>query len=405
MDMWELTDHDNGWIPDGTGTNLSEESERIYYLQDELGSIIKVIGENGKTSAHYNYDEFGRPLPERKFDQNWPGPDNTFGYTGYQYDVSSGLYYAQARYYMPEIGRFISEDPWPGDVAIPQTLNPYPYVLNNPLKYVDPLGLKPPHERGITINKHSRGPIANTTNSVIKKNTSNDTKYSQCPKGIADLEENIIYVGNIDSSYIPPNIGRRIASIGLGSWPIIGDIKDIQEVLTGYDIVAGEKLTWVDRGVTLVCVFLPIISGKLGREVLDEGVKLGKAALKNADEVIQRTRNTQNILQRFADEVNQAISGKGSVVGTKKHSLFKQKVDALGNPNLATEKTFLNGKEVRYGTKGGVRVDVIEYNPNGTVTVYDLKTGNATLTQSRITQIQNAVNPTNPSSVTVIQIK
>jgi len=32
MDMWELTDHDNGWIPDGTGTNLSEESERIYYL-------------------------------------------------------------------------------------------------------------------------------------------------------------------------------------------------------------------------------------------------------------------------------------------------------------------------------------------------------------------------------------
>jgi len=40
----------------------------------------------------------------------------------------------------------------------------------------------------------------------------------------------------------------------------------------------------------LVCVFLPIISGKLGREVLDEGVKLGKAALKNADELIASTR-------------------------------------------------------------------------------------------------------------------
>lgn len=81
--------------------------------------------------------------------------------------------------------------------------------------------------------------------------------------------------------------------------------------------------------------------------------------------------------------------------------MFNQKVDALGNPNLATEKTFLNGQEVSYGTKGGVRVDVIEYNANGTVTVYDLKTGSATLTQSRITQIQIAVNPANPSSVTV----
>uniref|UniRef100_UPI000C06F7C1 RHS repeat domain-containing protein n=1 Tax=Tepidibacter mesophilus TaxID=655607 RepID=UPI000C06F7C1 len=139
---WMLEDHDNGWIPDERETNLSDDPERLYYLQDELGSTIRVIGEDGKTSAHYNYDEFGRPLSFKKFDQNWPGPDNTFGYTGYQYDVSSELYYAQARYYMPEIGRFISEDPWNGDLYQPNTLNPYPYVLNNPLKYVDPLGLK-----------------------------------------------------------------------------------------------------------------------------------------------------------------------------------------------------------------------------------------------------------------------
>jgi hypothetical protein len=120
---------------------------------------------------------------------------------------------------------------------------------------------------------------------------------------------------------------------------------------------------------------------------------------------VEGTSSTQEILQSIADDVNQTISGKGPVVGTKKHSLFKQKVDALGDPNLATEKTFLNGKEVSYGTKGGVRVDVIEYNADGTVTVYDLKTGSATLTQSRITQIQIAVNPANSSSVTVIQIK
>ncbi len=71
-------------------------------------------------------------------DQNWPGPDNTYGYTGYQYDVSA-LWYAQARYYMLEIGRFISEDPWKETITAPTTINLYSYVVNN----VDPLGLSP----------------------------------------------------------------------------------------------------------------------------------------------------------------------------------------------------------------------------------------------------------------------
>ncbi|MBB6217238.1 RHS repeat-associated protein [Anaerosolibacter carboniphilus] len=143
MDMWMIEDHDNGWIPRGLETNLSGTPERVYYLQDELGSTTKLIGEDGKTSAHYNYDEFGRPLSFRKFDQNWSGPDNTFGYTGYQYDAAAEMWYAQARYYEPKIGRFISEDPWSGTQVQPNTMNPYPYVLNNPLKYVDPLGLAP----------------------------------------------------------------------------------------------------------------------------------------------------------------------------------------------------------------------------------------------------------------------
>jgi len=132
-----LDDHDNGWIPNGSAMNLSGERQRLYYLHDELGSVTKVIGENGKTSAHYNYDEFGVPKSSVKFDQNWPGPDNTYGYTGYQYDASAELWYAQARYYMPETGRFISEDPWSGTITTPTTMNPYPYVLSNPMIYVD----------------------------------------------------------------------------------------------------------------------------------------------------------------------------------------------------------------------------------------------------------------------------
>jgi hypothetical protein len=45
-----------------------------------------------------------------------------------------------ARYYMPEIGRFISPDPIVPDPANPQTFNRYEYGLNNPIKYTDPTG-------------------------------------------------------------------------------------------------------------------------------------------------------------------------------------------------------------------------------------------------------------------------
>jgi RHS repeat-associated protein len=91
-------------------------------------------------SARYHYDEFGIPLDRKKFDINWPGPDNLNGYTGLEYDYYTDLTYARARYYKAEIGRFISEDAYKGDLWNPQSQNLYVYVANNPLKYVDPSG-------------------------------------------------------------------------------------------------------------------------------------------------------------------------------------------------------------------------------------------------------------------------
>jgi RHS repeat-associated protein len=58
-------------------------------------------------------------------------------------DVETGLDYFLARYYASTQGRFTSPDPTLLSVNgfNPQTWNRYTYVLNNPLAYVDPLGL------------------------------------------------------------------------------------------------------------------------------------------------------------------------------------------------------------------------------------------------------------------------
>ena len=55
--------------------------------------------------------------------------------------MEDGLYYYNARYYDPVLGRFIQPDAITlADARNPQTLNGYTYTLNNPLKYIDPSG-------------------------------------------------------------------------------------------------------------------------------------------------------------------------------------------------------------------------------------------------------------------------
>ena len=68
---------------------------------------------------------------------------NPFRYRGYYYDIETGLYYLNSRYYDPEIGRFISPDDISylganGDLI---SYNLYAYCSNNPVNYQDPTGL------------------------------------------------------------------------------------------------------------------------------------------------------------------------------------------------------------------------------------------------------------------------
>jgi RHS repeat-associated protein len=53
---------------------------------------------------------------------------------------TTGLYFYNARYYDPAIGRFISADSIIPHFGDSQSLNRYSYCLNNPLKYIDPNG-------------------------------------------------------------------------------------------------------------------------------------------------------------------------------------------------------------------------------------------------------------------------
>lgn len=127
--------------------NIDEPLARIkadgtirYYQQDALGSVIALTDEVGTLKTQYSYDPFGNVSVTGE------SSDNPFQYTGRESD-GTGLYYYRARYYSPELQRFISEDPigLAGGSA-----NYYSYTLNNPVNFIDPLGLllgPPPPDR------------------------------------------------------------------------------------------------------------------------------------------------------------------------------------------------------------------------------------------------------------------
>ena len=105
----------------------------LWSLADRLGSIDILTDEDGNVVDRRTFDSFGRVLDETN-----PSVSFRYGYTGRELDLESGLYYYRARYYDPEVGRFISVDPLgfgAGDT------NLYRYVGNNSTNATDPSGL------------------------------------------------------------------------------------------------------------------------------------------------------------------------------------------------------------------------------------------------------------------------
>jgi len=116
-------------------------TEHIFYFHhDNLGSTRLMTDGAGKIVMDQDYQPFGGDLARKDQVEVYNEIGVEYKYTGQKEVVSIGLYYYGARYYDPSIGRFITEDSYPGEIANPQSQNLYLYVVNNPLRYIDPTG-------------------------------------------------------------------------------------------------------------------------------------------------------------------------------------------------------------------------------------------------------------------------
>jgi RHS repeat-associated protein len=122
----------------GVRVAMEDDGDVRYFVTDHLGSTTKMINADGTTfpngtNFEIEYYSWGADQPDI------PDLGTSFKYTG-QRQAEAGLYFYNARWYDPKIGRFIQADtiiPSPGN---PQAWDRYAYANNNPLYYTDPSG-------------------------------------------------------------------------------------------------------------------------------------------------------------------------------------------------------------------------------------------------------------------------
>ena len=124
-----MTSHFQGSGVDSVLATQDGSGTATYLTRDHLGSVREEMSGVGVLTLRRDYDPWGLPVP--------PGTANGWAFTGREWESDLELHYYRARYYSPEIGRFLTEDPLgkPGDGSL------YRYVGNSPIRFGDPSGL------------------------------------------------------------------------------------------------------------------------------------------------------------------------------------------------------------------------------------------------------------------------
>jgi len=101
--------------------------------------VVALSNTSGAIVERYEYSAYGQTqIMSAGYElRETSDYSNPYMFTGRRLDDETGLYYYRARYYKPDISRFLQPDP----IGYDDGLNMYTYVGNNPLAWTDPLGL------------------------------------------------------------------------------------------------------------------------------------------------------------------------------------------------------------------------------------------------------------------------
>ncbi|MBR0540956.1 MAG: RHS repeat-associated core domain-containing protein [Clostridia bacterium] len=125
----------------GEPFGFTVDGDSYYYVRNAQNDIFLIVDSDNQGVVLYQYDAWGNVTACYDTSEgSILSLVNPYTYRGYYYDIETGYYYLNSRYYSPQLHRFISAD---GLVSTGQGLlgcNMFAYCGNNPIIHLDSFG-------------------------------------------------------------------------------------------------------------------------------------------------------------------------------------------------------------------------------------------------------------------------
>lgn len=361
---------------------LIEEQDDItirFTHKDRLGSSATFTDHNGYVTAYRSFDPFGKPkmgdgslmrnfvMPARLANNlQEPGSElaTRRGFTDHEHLDEVEIIHMNGRVYDYNVGRFISVDPFIQGAGNSQAINPYSYVLNNPLAFTDPSGYSRIHGTGGGIYGGSAFGYWNSGQQAHTKTNENNvngvikSQQTGTPENIADIQSEVekrggkltqettngdgtvtahfiiptpsgvvFLVGASTNVNQDPSLGQQGLSLGLDVAPVVGGVKGVAQVFTGEDLITGEKLSrWEEAGYAVLGFFGAKVLAKAG-DIADFG-EASLKVLRQGDNLpdsvnfkgLVQNRNLQDLTHQ---DLTKAFDGTGFTLSG--HAIYRLK--------------------------------------------------------------------------------
>lgn len=205
-----------GLLHEETGTAVS------YYHHDRRGDTVAITDDIGTVTDRASYGIYGELL-SRTGTTDTPFLFN--GRWGVQTD-GNGLYYHRARYYHPELRRFLNQDLILGSIGSPASLNRFAYVNGNPVSNIDPFGLMAmdaaPNSGGPSLGQQfAQGAYALIPGAVaydnMRANWAAGNTATAVANGVAWIGEQALFVATLGQSMTTQAGTRAITTTVAGA--------------------------------------------------------------------------------------------------------------------------------------------------------------------------------------------
>lgn len=319
---------------------LISRGQLYFYQLDQLGTPLSLTDSENNIVWQAHYTVFGKATVTVN------NIDNPIRFQGQYYDSESGLHYNHFRYYDPETGRFISQDP----IGLLGGINHYQYAPNH-INWIDPLGLCAKEEGSVGLLDGIVGTVDLVVTGVV--NTGVDIVA-----GGAGLVTLAISGGNVDAAVhtIESVQEKQIGLLSQAGEKVAGVVAPVVDKYYEQNMAALGDATMEATGSPMLATAahksVELVGTVLGAGVVGKSLKNGaKIAPNSADSfarsVLNKASQAEPEVTSFLSDLSQAAGGRleGLDFALKSEASLSRKISTVSekyNLSLAEAAADIN---------------------------------------------------------------